>query len=202
MNLSEALIEVVGGNNGTIHTIVKTLDMIEIVGEEIGKAQKRWPARADCIYESFMMFSDDSTIFQEYDLQLWRHHVREMLDRVGNPPSKKELREIGTTAEVIVAFSKASLDAPINYDGTMAFAKLFKEVFGAAVFDKYYQKQMDGQPGYESYQGAIDELILFAKKKASRPRKFPTDEQVKGPIPVQLGMFSAAVEEVAVDTNP
>jgi len=147
--------------------------MMEVTEEEISAAMERYPDRAGYIWNSFGMFGEDVNLFSSYSIELWRYHCRELLDRLGNPQSRKEDRELGTIAEVMIGICEASLVQPLTTDATYAYAKIFKQVFGERTLNKLLEQS--GTEFYESYSGAVDELIDWARKKASKPRKYPTE---------------------------
>lgn len=153
----------------------KIFRMIEITEEEIELAMQQFPQRAEWIYNSFMMFQNEAGSFSNYDLQLWRFHCRELLERVGNPPSKKEQRELGTRAMAMVAFVEASLIAPLNEDGTMAYAKLFGVLYGEVKLHEFFEN-VDLRKISGSYAGAVDEMIGWTLKRMSKPFAYPTQE--------------------------
>jgi hypothetical protein len=149
---------------------------IEVVEQEIERMIKLYPKRKIYLYNSFMMFGEDASKFGDYDLRLWRHHVRELLQRVAEPLSRKEDREMGTDAEALIAFSTASLAAPLTHDGTMAFATLFENVYGKAKMHEMFDHA--DEMYHESYKNAGKELVSIAKRGTSKARNYPTDEYI------------------------
>lgn len=196
--------------------------MIETVEQEINKAMKRHPKRAEFIWNSFALFGNEAERFLSHDMgeSCWRTHVREILDRIGNPPSRKEERDLGTLAEALIVFSECSLKAPLIEDATYAFAWLFQHVFGKDRLRQIWNNE--GMPGgeiefYESWKGARDELIGEVRRKLSRDYHFPTQEEVDArraedleqgnsmpwteyaPIPATQVGFGLQVETVEVE---
>lgn len=149
--------------------------MMGVVEEEIAKAKKRWPEKAELLNEAFMMFANIEEKRPFYELMsLFPYHVREILERVVNRPSRKELRNLGTNAQAIAAFYYVTMKTPVTDDAGMAYYTLMRDTVG----DDMEMLQHAGfERVHESYPGAIQELITEAKKKTSVDRVYPEWKQ-------------------------
>jgi hypothetical protein len=160
-------------------------DMMKIVEDEIARMKKIHPLQADIIDRCFVMFAEPEERQPFYELMsLFKFHVREILERAVDLPSRKELRCMGTDAQAMVAFYCVTLKTPITNDAALAYYKLMQrtvmsdddelEELLTERFEKYVATAFDGS--YESYEGAVDEHVMEAKRKMSFDgRKFPQE---------------------------
>lgn len=89
-----------------------------------------------------------------YDDALYRHHCREILQRVLR---KKDTRP-GTEAECLVALSEASLKAPLERDHALVAFRIAASIFPRQANTFFDPKQK------ESYAGACAEILLRLRK--------------------------------------
>lgn len=147
---------------------------MEIAEREITRGTELYRQYANKIWDAFMMLQPDDYM-SRLDNQIYRAHCRELIDRIGHGASKDTM-ELGTDAEALIAFSEASLAAPLTSDGTYAFLRLFRKVMGKDVFHGEGLRD-DEFIEHESYNGALDELISLAKRKCSRKRASAQKEE-------------------------
>lgn len=159
--------------------------MMEICEEEIARMKKIHPLQSDIIDNCFIMFAEEEDRDPFWDMPLlFRYHVREILERAVNLPSRKEERCLGTDAQAIVAFYQLTLRTPVTQDAALAYFKLVQRTIMTdddeirekltERFEKYIANSFDGT--YESYLGAVDEAIYKAKRVTSfMNRKFPQE---------------------------
>jgi hypothetical protein len=144
----------------------QTFRAIEIVGEELELAKERHPQRIHKIDEMFMTFQQQAHEMMHLREELFRSHVVEILDRVGEGVNKKEL-EMGTTAEVIMGLYYSSLEAPLTNAATFLYQNLLSSIIGEKAFIDMIGEKFEV---YEQWPGEIAELETWARHKLRRPR--------------------------------
>jgi len=66
------------------------------------------------------------------DVAVYRAHARELVARAGTPTPLS----VPTLAELLVAMHAVSLKAPLTRPGALLYHHLFREVFGAELYDR------------------------------------------------------------------
>mgnify|MGYP007059383117 CR=1 FL=1 len=126
---------------------------MEIAEQEIARAQKRHPAQADLIWQSFKHLMPSELLSPKTET-LYRAHCREILDRV----AEGEPIQPATYAELACLFCATSLTAPLNQDGSAAYWHVFQTIFPNMLDEVGYTPR-------ESYPGRTLELIEELKRK-------------------------------------
>lgn len=123
---------------------------IKICFEEIKNAKKRWPKQEDLLQSSFSLLRPE-TVFSGKEEIVYRNHCREILERAAKGLDTRP----GTRAEVLIALSEMTLVTPLRQDYTILFSDLFTKVM---------EKKIGGDPGSETYPGAVDEIYSKLQK--------------------------------------
>ncbi len=166
------------GRTGSI--IGSAFEHMEIVEQEQTAAMEQYPDRAEVIFHMFAQFSDMSGLIIEncMDNKLFRHHVAEILQRVGSNQSKRII-ELGTTVEIALGAYFTSLKVPLNNDGAAIYEKMWIEIFGEKAFQDLTGKgNLNDVRAQESWAGATDEYINAFRRKCSHNRGVPTREEL------------------------
>jgi hypothetical protein len=165
--------------------IGQMFDMMKVVEDEIARMIELHPLHSDILDNCFIMFAEEEERQPFYELMsMFKYHVRELLERAVDLPSRKELRCLGTDAQAIVAFYYLTLKTPVTSDAGLAYFRLVQrtimtdedEIAEALTegFEMWIATSFEG--AYESYDGAVDEHIVEAKRKMSFDgRKFPQE---------------------------
>lgn len=138
---------------GLANVIDTCFSDMEIAEQEIAKAQKRHPPKADVIWQSFKYLMPSELLSPKTET-LYRAHCREILDRV----AEGQPIQPATYAELVCLFCATSLAAPLNQDGSAAYWHVFKTIFPNALDDVEYAPR-------ESYPGRTLELIGEMQRK-------------------------------------
>ncbi len=138
-------------------------DKMEIAGEEVESARKRWPNASDEIDQAFMILVPSQFMGERPSNNVYRAYCRELLDRVAN---HKNLDE-PTAAEMVMVFYNTSLFAPLVNDEAGAYKMLFDECFPDSKID------VEVHP---SCKGAFEERIestrkIFRDSKGKYPKR-------------------------------
>jgi len=148
--------------------IVRFFSLAEIAEKEIEAAMLRYPDSAELIWNQFGLLMPQEHFYSRITA-LYRHHCRELLDRV----AAKEPLDVGTVAEVLCTVVDASYKAPLTYDAAILYYRLFKQIL----------PNTDCQPiDRESFDGAVDIMYNGMAKRigtiSGRPR-YATMPEVK-----------------------
>lgn len=84
-------------------------------------------------------------VFLKYPIDVYRHHARELVDRmvVARDAKRDPDLELGTRAEVLLACMNSSLNAPLTREATAVYETLFSEILPA----EWAKLGMDRTPG-------------------------------------------------------
>lgn len=133
--------------------VLRVFDLIEIAEQEIRCFKQAYRNRARALEHSFglLMPPDGFTLL---DPRVYRHHARELLQRVVDRGDVNA----ATEAEVMLALSTASLQAPLDATHSALYEMLFCNVMG---------KRLDGEPAREAWKGAADEAFVAIRRRMS-----------------------------------
>lgn len=166
------------GRTGSV--IGSVFEHMEIMEQEQTAAMEQYPDRAEVIFHMFGQFSDMSSLIIENCMsnKMFRHHVAEILQRVGqNQP--KRIIELGTTVELALGAYFTSLKVPLNQDGTAIYVHLWIEIFGEKAFQDLTGKgNLNDVKAQESWVGATEEFIGAFRRKVSHDRGVPTQAEL------------------------
>jgi hypothetical protein len=170
--MRESLLSMMGSTGSVIGSV---FEHMEIVEQELIAAMEQFPDRAEVIFHMFGQFSDMSSLIIDNCMsnKLFRHHVAELLQRVGqNPP--KRIMEMGTTVEVALGAYFTSLKVPLNEDGAALYEKVWIDIFGEKAFHDIHEKgNLNDVKTKESWIGATEEFFSEARRKCSKDRGLP-----------------------------
>jgi hypothetical protein len=181
--MKSALRELMGAT--AFGRLSRMLDMQEVVWNKIDEKMAKYPDRAHIIWESFMLFAEESKKFEDMLLEMWEYHVDVLLDRIGKNVSQKELN-YGTKAELIVAMCHASIRYPFNQSAVGLYEKLFREVLGQHVWEELLETHTDpdgltyalSQP-HEDWEGQWNEWYDYYVKRVNPvDRTLLTEEEI------------------------
>jgi hypothetical protein len=147
---TDILLKELGINNDAFG---HTFGLMEIADDEIVRAQKRWPDRADQIDEGFSILCP-SPCLMNVNEKIYRAHCAELLDRV----ARNQDTGTATDAEILWSLSQLSQSAPLNHDASAAFRQLFEKVMG-------FDATPEIEPFRETWDGAVEELIGTFRSK-------------------------------------
>lgn len=145
MNLSD-LVEAIPG----FGTIAQTFGRMEIAEEEIAAARKCYPARVRSRVDGSFGVLCPSPVLRDRGDELYRAHVREMIDRCVRGEDCRR----GTDAEVLAVVLASSLKAPLARDAQAVAEKLFARLFPGKA-DEFFA----GDLATPTYPGADEELV-------------------------------------------
>lgn len=128
---------------------------MDIAEDEISAAIVRDPSHGDAYNGSFGLLLPTETLHSDI---LYRNHCRNILGRVAIGEDTRP----GTDAEVLGAFSMATLVAPPGRTLTLAYARLFGRMFPER--DDIYGTLTE-HTGQERTPGDVDNLIAKTRRK-------------------------------------
>jgi hypothetical protein len=135
---------------------LSVFDDMKIAEEEIAKAMKRYPDKADLIWGQFLLMQMPPLLYKKTPA-LYRHHCAELLDRVGTGSAPLDL---GTQAEVLAVMIESCMRAPLRTDATVVCSRLFLAIFPGA---HWAETKLP-----ETFNGAAGELYTKTAKKIGR----------------------------------
>lgn len=140
---------------GSVRQIGRLFDLMKIAEEEILAAKRACPRKAKTIDTAFRYAQPFALV--GYGDELYRAHVREIISRLkmGEPLSP------GTDAEVLVAFSLASLQAPLASEFAHAMSTVFARCFPGSRLES---------AGSEAWPGRSREIVEELRRKLARDR--------------------------------
>lgn len=144
------------GEGEAKRSISRAFDLMAVAEEEIERAKRLHPEKAEALHASFGILYPGDLARYGSD-RLYRAHARELLDRVARGADL----EPGTDAECLVAFSFASLRAPLSASATAAMERVFATVF---------PEERGERAGREGYPGEVDEILSGLRRKISKVR--------------------------------
>ena len=154
----ETLLEVLGPLGPEVRGIFA---LMELADEELDAAKKRHPLAEFAIQKSFPLLQPAVELFAGKHAEVYRAHCRELLDRVADGASEKELRR-GTRAEVLCVLTDWSLSHPPGPQGAALLSTLFAEVFPDRVDPD------DANLLREPWAGASQELLEALQRQVER----------------------------------
>lgn len=138
--------------------IEDVMDFAAVADQVIKDTSVRNKEEADKINAAFPVLRPRRMFFGK-DKKVYCHHCKELIRRV----LRGESLEPATGAEVMLALSAMSLEAPLRQDPAALYSQLFQRMFGD--LDLKYDVQ-------ETYPGACDELLSEMRRKL-RTRRTP-----------------------------
>ena len=141
---------------------------MEIVEDEIEKARiKHGEVERGPLWNSFMACKPSELFYtSRYSDNLYRAHVREILDRVAIAPDKPKALEPATDAEVMILLIEASLRAPLTHDYFIVYATLFHKRFSYLAAKTFGSIELP----VESWPGRTEELLGEIRRKMTIKR--------------------------------
>jgi len=130
----------------------RAFELIAIAEQVIDEYKGKHP-EVNNLFSALRPESDFGSMVDE----VYEHHCHELIKRF----IAGQKLEDGTDAEVMMVLSNTSIVAPLNLDGSLAYAR---------IFDKIYGTKNEAGFGKESYAGAIDEMIGEMKRKLRKKR--------------------------------
>lgn len=168
-----------------------------VVWEAIDKKMAEYPEKAQLIYESFMLFSEEVDAFNDVHIVLWEDHVNELLDRIGQGAKKSELN-LGTRAQIVLGCMHTSLKAPFTHEGTGFYEYLFRQIFGDTRWKKLYQtgemldELIPNPKSRQAYEGQYEQMVDEYKRKLS---EYPQDRWAA--LPDQKELDARRAKDIA-----
>jgi len=135
--------------------MAEAFDRMEVAERIIAEMKVAHPSRADAVDSAFGMLCPTEGL-QGKAMQVYEHHVRELLTRVVTAVPVPEMR-LGTKAEVLCLLLTTSLQAPLKADYSALAWQLGREILGAECCGT--------EAPTESYPEACAELLLDIRKK-------------------------------------
>jgi hypothetical protein len=139
-----------------------TFELMEVAEEEIKAGQRRHPRKAALINECFKQLCPPAR-FTELDEKLYRHHARELIERVawtaGGDPAEQVPVRFATKAEILVCLMEQSLKAPLARQYAGLYEWLFVQVMGCTP---------PGEPVREPWSGATTALFVQLRERCNR----------------------------------
>ena len=151
--MAKALDGVLGA--GVSGMLAGLFEQMEWAEDEITKAQRRHPARADLIYHSFSLLTPKHELMgTEF---VYRSHCAELLNRVAAGTDTRP----GTAAEVACACCDASQVAPLTSTAAGLYARMWQQAFPG-----HGDQWTDSGEHYEALHGSqIDDLERWSRRK-------------------------------------
>jgi len=147
--------------NSHIGTVFR---MMEIAEDVLDEFQAKYPEHRDVIHNSFSVLRP-SRYLSSAPLKLYRIYAEELVQRIVDGDDLN----LGTDAELLIAFKEMSLVAPLHAEAATAYARLFNKHFPGVVNAK-------GVTDYEQYPGSIEERYAEMRKKLASQRSRPTNK--------------------------
>lgn len=132
-------------HNSFWKAVSSLFNFIEVAEEEIEYACKRIsnPERsAELKAKSFQFLSPTKPISWVRDDKVYRHHCRELLERMTSDGSQFDFTEKtlrpATKAEMLGAVAQISLGTPLAHIYELTYVKLFQDVQGAELAEQFF----------------------------------------------------------------
>jgi hypothetical protein len=148
---------------------------MEIVEQEQTAAMEQYPDQAEVIFHMFGQFSDMSGVIIEncMDNKMFRHHVAEILQRVGSKQSPATIR-MGTLVEIALGAYFTSLKVPLDNNGMALYEFVWIKIFGEKAFrDLTKREDLANVRVQEDWVGATEENLNDFRRKCSKERGVP-----------------------------
>ncbi len=140
--------EVLGASRSVM---VGAFRLMEIAEEEIARVGDR---------DGFFLVLTPPPGFSMLDERLYRSHARELADRVASGGDTTE----GTDAEVLAAYLRASLDAPLTSTAAAVVEELWERVFpGTGI--------LGGERTREAWAGQVEEDAGAVRRRLRSPSR-------------------------------
>ena len=110
-----------------VGAVFRVMDMVQIAIEEIDSAAKRYPLRKDLLGDAFPLLRPPKMMSQ-LDDTVYRHHCRELLDRIGKSNSST-ITTHATDAELLTELSLGTLKVMPSHDAAVVFFNVFHKIF-------------------------------------------------------------------------
>jgi len=136
--------------------IASLFRLMGIAEEEIAEAIKRHPLEAIQINRAFSVLCPRMNLFAHKTQELYRHHAREILERVRSGEDTRP----GTKAEVLAALAESSFASVLNESAHVLADRLMADIFPE------YQ-QPEGWAPQEWMDGAADDALKAARRLVS-----------------------------------
>ena len=152
----ENLVQDVARTNGNF---ARAFEAMAIAEEEIERAQKTWPERADLIDRAFLVLRPRAGLLERgYQGPLLHSHMAALLARIGQHGPDADM-ETPTAAEVCTGFAEASLNAPLKHRHMMAYTAVFIDAFGEERAVKLIGEEGVRRALEDRHQHVIAEII-------------------------------------------
>jgi hypothetical protein len=173
VNLSMRELLSMMGRTGSV--IASTFEHMEIMEQEQTKAMEQYPEMAETLFHMFGQFSDMSGLIIENCMsnKLFRHHVAEILQRIGSKQPPAIIR-MGTTVEIALGAYFTSLKVPLDNNGMALYEYVWIEIFGEKAFhDLTKREDLANVRIQEDWVGATEENLNDFHRKCSKDRGVP-----------------------------
>lgn len=147
--LDDIVRELTGGHFDAI------MRMLAITEEEIARAKRKYPDKADKVDLAFMLCKPTEVLKGKCD-QVYKSHVRELIVRAMRG---KDTRP-GTAAEVLCGMLGAATLAPLNAEGAALVERLFRIVM---------RQELDGEHFRPVWKGQVEDAFAEAQRKTAQP---------------------------------
>lgn len=120
--------------------LVSLFEQMAVAEEEIEQAKARWPEHSERLHACFTLLQP-SALLRGKDLDVYRHHCRELLERVARGADTRP----GTIAEVLCGLMGAATRAPLTTDAGGFAEVLFQQVMPGRLAAGHVAEQWAGQ---------------------------------------------------------
>ncbi len=160
MNQTQAIQTLFGAAGSVVNSTFRRMDIAE---QEIAAAQKHTP-RCKVLINGVFQLACPSMVLHNKSDDLYRHHVRELIDRVIAGDDTRP----GTRAEVLASMVDTSLDSPLNRAGQAVYEHLFAELYGTA---KLKELGLETALAKEFGGGQVQDDIHAAQRRLADPKR-------------------------------
>ena len=142
--------------------IITIFKLMEIAEEEIQAAVETRPLESVTINRTFRLCCPKMVLFGSRHPDLYRSHVRELIERVVNGDDTRP----GTKAEVLATLSQISFVSTLVDSAHTLMARLMKEVMPG-----YEPPTDDNWIAQEPWPGAVDKELAGMRHKLVDPER-------------------------------
>lgn len=161
-----SLLEEMGARLGNL------FDDMGIAEDEFKKALERHPDSKAVLDEAWPLLLRPPYL-KEHPDELYRHHIAELLERAATQGITKTSMNLATTAEVLLAASATSLQAPMSREGAALYFHCFKKVFSDSDNEKVTAmiEEFDKSRAYlPQYDSQIEDDFADAQRRLKQER--------------------------------
>ncbi len=137
-----------------VSRVSRALGLTRVAEEEIAAAMRKGRRGRVRVWNSFGLLCPTANMV-DLDDAVYRHHVRELLDRV----AREEDTRPGTRAEVLCAISGATLASRLDRDVELLALTIADEVFPG--------RDLVGDYGKSSHPGALEEKLAWVRRQCA-----------------------------------